>query len=144
MRPSGIPSRRPPDIPDADVTFTALRANGPGGQNVNKVASAVQLRFDLAGTSILGPSAKQRLRVLAGRRVTDDGALVITAREHRSQEQNRREAVERLQTMVAQALIEPRKRKKTKPTKASQERRLQSKRRDRSIKQMRGRVGRDD
>ncbi len=126
------------------MTFTALRASGPGGQNVNKVASAVQLRFDLAGTTLLAPPAKQRLRVLAGRRVTDDGALVITAREHRSQEQNRREAIERLQTMIAQAMIEPRKRRKTKPTKASKERRLESKRRDRGIKQLRGRVSRDD
>ena len=83
-------------IPESDVTLSFVRASGPGGQNVNKVASAVQLRFDLAGTAILSERVKRRLRALAGRRLTDDGQILIIARNHRTQEQNRREAYARL------------------------------------------------
>jgi len=131
-------------IPDSDLAVAFIRSGGPGGQNVNKVASAVQLRFDLAGTAALEERVKQRLRRLAGRKVTDEGALLIVAREHRSQEQNRREAEHRLAELVRAALVEPRKRVATKPTRASKVRRLEGKTRRAGIKAARGRIRRDD
>jgi ribosome-associated protein len=131
-------------IPDSDLSLSFVRASGPGGQNVNKVASAVQLRFDLTGSVALDERVKLRLRALAGRRVTDDGALLIIARNHRTQEQNRREAHERLAELVRAALVEPRTRKATKPTRASKERRLESKKRERRTKTLRGKVRWDD
>jgi ribosome-associated protein len=131
-------------IPDSDLAVAFIRSGGPGGQNVNKVASAVQLRFDLAGTAALEDRVKQRLRRLAGRKVTDEGALLIVAREHRSQEQNRREAEQRLAELVRAALIEPGKRLATKPTRASKVRRLEGKTRRAGIKATRGRIRGDD
>jgi ribosome-associated protein len=127
-------------IPDNDFSLSFVRGSGPGGQNVNKVASAVQLRFDLAGTSALAEPVKERLRALAGRRLTDDGAILIIARNHRTQEQNRREAAERLADLIRRSLTPPKPRKATKPTRASRERRLQSKTRQQRTKGLRRKV----
>src|ERR1043165_2040855 len=112
------------EIPDSDLSVAFTRSAGPGGRNVNKVASAVQLRFALAANTTLRTDVKARLRAIAGHRVTDDGELLIVARESRSQEQNRRLAEERLAELVRRALVPPKKRGATKPTRASRERRL--------------------
>ena len=129
---------------DKDITWSFVRASGPGGQNVNKVATAAQLRFDLAGTASLDAAVKQRLRSLAGRRVTADGALHIVARNQRTQEGNRREALERLADLVERALTVPKVRKATRPTRAARERRLESKTQRRATKHLRSRVRWDD
>jgi ribosome-associated protein len=131
-------------IPDTDLSFAFIRASGPGGQNVNKVSSAVQLRFDMAGTTVLSDAVKSRLRALAGRRLTDDGAILITARNQRSQDHNRREALERLAELIRNALIVPKTRKATKPTRAARERRLEGKTRTQQTKQTRRKVRRCD
>jgi ribosome-associated protein len=127
-------------IPDRDLSFAFVRASGPGGQNVNKVSSAVQLRFDMAGTTALSDAVKNRLRVLAGRRFTDEGAILIIARNQRSQDHNRREALERLADLIRRALVAPKTRKATKPTKASRERRLEGKVHQQRTKQRRKQV----
>src|SRR3569833_1959819 len=103
-------------IPDSDLSLAFVRGSGPGGQNVNTVASAVQLRFDLAGTAALSDAVKSRLRALAARRLTDDGAILIIARNHRTQEANRRDASDRLSDLIRTALVPPKPRKKTKPS----------------------------
>jgi ribosome-associated protein len=128
------------EIPDADLEVAAVRSSGPGGQNVNKVASAVQLRFALDRNTTLREDVKTRLRALAGQRVTDAGDLLIVARESRSQEQNRRIAEERLTELIRRALVVPKKRRATKPTRASRERRLDAKTRSQKTKRLRGRV----
>lgn len=131
-------------VPASALTVHAVRASGPGGQNVNKVATAVQLRFALDLNSTLPEDAKQRLRALAGQRLTDAGEVLIVARAHRSQEQNRREAEERLCDLVRRALVAPKKRYATRPTRASKERRLDTKAHSQKNKRLRGRVRFDD
>jgi ribosome-associated protein len=131
------------ELPEQDLQFQFVRAAGPGGQNVNKVATAAQLRFDLAGTKALTAAVKARLRALAGHRVTADGSLLIVARNHRTQEGNRREALERLQDLIERASVEPKKRHATRPTFGSKQRRLEVKRERKRTKQLRGRVTQD-
>jgi ribosome-associated protein len=131
-------------IPDGDYSLAFVRASGPGGQNVNKVSSAVQLRFDLAGTQVLPFRVKARLRALAGRRVLDDGSLLILARNHRTQEANRREAEGRLAALIEEALVEPKIRRATRPTLASKKRRIEGKVHRSGTKSQRGKVRFDD
>jgi ribosome-associated protein len=115
-------------LPEQELEESFIRSGGPGGQNVNKVASAVQLRFDVRGSPSLDDATKQRLLALAGRRASRDGVLVITARSHRDQALNRAEARARLAELLRQAAIQPKKRKKTRPTAAARQRRLAGKR----------------
>jgi ribosome-associated protein len=127
-----------------DVQITFVRSAGPGGQNVNKLATAAQLRFRLDESRALDEASKQRLRKLAGRRLTDAGDVLIIARNHRTQEGNRREAMSRLEDLIEAAKRAPVLRRATRPTRASKERRIASKVRQGRNKQLRGRVRGDD
>ena len=130
-------------ILDHELDERFVRASGPGGQNVNKVSTAVELRFDVAASS-LAEEVKTRLIALAGKRMTADGVLLIDSREHRTQAQNRTAARVRLADLLRQAAARPKSRKKTRPTKAAKERRLAAKVQRARVKARRGRVRGDE
>ena len=127
-------------ISDNEISFSFSRSSGPGGQNVNKVATAVQLRFDLKNSPSLPNDVKLRLIKLAGNRVTSEGILLIDARRSRSQSQNREDALNRLKNLILEALYKPKQRKRTKPTMASKEKRLKEKKARSKLKVSRKRV----
>ncbi len=124
-------------IDESEITLEFIRASGPGGQNVNKVASSVQLRFDILDSPSLEASVKHRLIRLAGSRVTEDGVLIIQARRYRTQEQNRDDAIQRLVSLVQEALVPPKARKKTRPSLASKAARVEEKKKRGQIKRIR-------
>lgn len=122
-----IPVTRSIAIPEDEIHETFVRASGPGGQNVNKVSTAVELRFDAAATRAFGPALLERLRTLAGRRMTGEGVIVIEAQRFRSRERNRADALDRLVALIREAAVVPKIRRATRPTLASKTRRLEGK-----------------
>lgn len=131
-------------IPESELEFRFFRSGGPGGQNVNKVSTAVQMRFDARNSPSLSEPVRARLMKLAGSRLTLDGVVLISAVRFRTQERNRADAIARLQAMVDEASIAPTYRVPTRPTRASKERRLDGKAKRSTIKSGRGRPGADD
>ena len=126
-------------LDEGELDIKAARASGPGGQHVNKTSSAIELRFDVANSPSLAADVKARLTKIAGSRMTLEGELLIFAQTHRSQEMNRQDAIGRLVALIQKAAEAPKPRKRTRPTKASKERRLASKSRRAGVKAMRGR-----
>ncbi|HWJ93626.1 MAG TPA: alternative ribosome rescue aminoacyl-tRNA hydrolase ArfB [Telluria sp.] len=129
----------PPLPSENEVEFTAIRAQGAGGQNVNKVSSAIHLRFDIRASSLPEP-VKERLLRLSDQRITSEGVVIIKAQTHRSQEKNKEDALQRLRELVASIAVPPRRRRPTKPTLSSQKERLERKKLHGRTKLMRGRV----
>ena len=127
-------------LDEGEISESFIRASGPGGQNVNKVASAVQLRFDVRGSPSLPEPVKERLERLAGHRVSQDGILIITAQRFRSQERNRADARQRLVALILRAATPPARRRATRPSAASRQRRLAAKAQRARVKQHRGTV----
>lgn len=123
-----MPANRVVEVPEQELEFRFILASGPGGQNVNKVATAVQLRFDVRASPSLPEPVRERLLQLAGNRVSKDGVLLITAKRHRTQERNRQDALERLRDLLRRASRPPKPRRKTRPSKAAREKRMQAKR----------------
>jgi ribosome-associated protein len=132
-----IPVTAQISLDEREIAETFVRASGPGGQNVNKLATAVQLRFDVRHSPSLPPDVRARLERLAGSRLTRDGVVVIIAQRHRTQGRNRQDALDRLIDLIRQAAIAPIKRRPTKPTKGSRERRIEGKKRRGGIKRLR-------
>ena len=130
-------------IPITEIEFSAVRSQGAGGQNVNKVASAIHLRFDVRNSRSLPDPVKSKLLALDDKRITANGVLVIKAQEHRTQERNRRAAIQRLTELIQSVLVEKKPRKKTLPSKRARKKRVDTKRRQGQLKQSRSRV-RDD